>query len=52
MSEMKDKAKHAKQKIAAAAKKESDRLADQVATQSKDGAPMGGKKLDAGGKRA
>jgi hypothetical protein len=51
MSEMKDKAKHAKQKLAAAAKKTSDRLADQVAAQSRGLAQIAGKKTDAGGKR-
>ena len=54
MSEMKDKAKQAKQKIAAAAtaaKMVSDRLADQVVTGSKDAAQRVGGKMEAGGKR-
>lgn len=54
MSEMKDKAKQAKQKIAAAAaaKKVSDRLADNAGMQSKAVANNMGKRMDAGAKRS
>ena len=53
-SEMKDKAKQAKQKIAAAtaAKKVSDRLAGKAGMQSKAVAISTGKRMDAGAKRS
>ncbi len=51
---MKDKAKQAKQKIAAAtaAKKVSDRLAGKAGMQSKAVAISTGKRMDAGAKRS